>query len=177
MRETSEAHPAVLWARNQSARHVHAPHPVYTQQVHFLTDRIKKWCSWPLISSYHNHMCDSCQGSISSHQRSEENSTGAESQHRLWRDPEVTGTLAASSFLGLNRPSSQQHIRSGYRYITHMLNENLFIIITCVTGTVCRHGVSSSGIIFTCSQVWCDNLRFCPHSLLFLLPPCQQLWW
>lgn len=36
-----------------------------------------------------------------------------------------------------------------------------------------RHQIT----IFTCSQVWCDNLQFCQHSLLFLLLPCQQLWW
>lgn len=67
------------------------------------------------ISAYHNHMCDSCQASISSHQRSEEHSTGAEGQHRLGRDPAVTGKSAVSRCLWLKARSPQIHITSGWR--------------------------------------------------------------
>lgn len=51
------------------------------------------------ISAYHNHMSDCRQASISSHQCSEEHSTGAEGQHRLGRDPEGTDSVS-----GLKRP-------------------------------------------------------------------------
>ena len=39
------------------------------------------------FDSHHNDVCDSCQAGISSHQCSEEHSTGAKGQHCLGGDP------------------------------------------------------------------------------------------